>query len=134
MDDNNLFSRRIQKMNDREKCGNENRCGYGGKCLTNQAEDCSSEQGFFDKRNGDGRQKYWAAAGAMEEDLSIHRPRAREGRLPKRTLCTRRSEIRRASGLFAADFCADQDSGVAAVRSIAGAGSEAERRKLRRID
>ena len=58
MDDVDLFSRRIQKMNDREKCGNKDRRGYRRDCLANQAEDRSSEQGFFDEGDGNCGKKY----------------------------------------------------------------------------
>ena len=52
-----LFFGRGQKMDDGKKCGNKDRRGHRGKGLSNQAQDCSSEQGFLDEGDGDGGQK-----------------------------------------------------------------------------
>ncbi len=57
-DRDDLFFGWGQKMDDGKKCGNKDRRGNCGKSLSNQAKDCSSEQGFLDEGNGDGGQKY----------------------------------------------------------------------------
>jgi hypothetical protein len=48
MDSDDLFSRRIQEMNDRKKRGDKDGSGHRGDGLPNQAENRSPEQGFLD--------------------------------------------------------------------------------------
>ena len=52
-----LFFGRGQKMDNGKECGNKDRRRHRGEGLPNQAEDCSSEQGFLNEGNGDGGQK-----------------------------------------------------------------------------